>query len=1092
MAKKRIIALGLIITGLFLAAGSALALDPLVSCGRAEQPSCQTCDLLVLGKNISDFILFYLVPAFSALLFIWAGFLILLGGGIPAQVAKGQAIFRTTVYGLMIIFLAWLIVNTVLRTVAGDQNIAENWWKLECREPDIPDNEEEGEEVLIIENADVDEASITGTTAKIVWDTNKPATSQVDRGGGAFTTLDFNKVTAHAVTLTGLTPNKEYRVTAISTDDTDYRAESTVIIFKTRASSGESQFRFVTDEKLPDAVLNQNYSTSLAMDGGKPPYRLVVRSSSPLPEGLTMTAGGLISGKPTKLYETGNGLLIVIDAQDSSNPPAPVQKSFFIKVVATASVTVISEVAHSNITTTGGTITWKTDKPATSQVKYGTTSTLGTSTALDSTTKTDHRVALSGLSPNTVYNYKVYSRVTNFEAESSNRTLKTQEVATASLGITTGSLSDGAVGQAYNQTVQASGGKAPYGWSKSGNFPIGLNLNSSTGVITGTPLTIGDYSFTIRVQDATAPTALSSTRNFTIKVVPSANAVAISEVAYRNVTAAGVTITWKTDKGANSQVEYTNLATGVKQSSAVQSGSRTSHSATLSGLVSNTGYAAQAISVGATGFRAVSAPPISFKTLAGSSPSPSTSTVPPGGTCTGAVCSDSNLNICGQNTSTNCLESGVNAWNAQIQAATSGKSICSGVNPVKMVKAIMSQESGGNINASNGESVGLMQMKPRTAEAYKSGCTTANIDAAWLKNPDNAQASICIAVNYLKSLSGTCGCNARHIAAAYNGGPSACAASTSCASCSMCGAEPTKRWECLWEGPDGEHKTCNVDRAGGSFSETRVYVPEVSYCYGKFSSSFPPLQGSVSISTSSLPNGTVNQSPNYSQTLQASGGKTPYQWAQTAGNLPTGLSLSVGGIISGKPAVAGTFSFTVKVEDGSSPKLNNTKQLSVKIDPAVTTGEACTNSVTLAQQHQNEKYPEGRASELESLLSCIAGKTGEAIPAEGGVNTFYGSMYTYDSKTVCNYTRGDKHCLAAGEKCAHAPNSCHYGGKIGTAGSLAIDFGNEANASIIVPAAQSCGAKSARCENAVGQNVGCAAGSGANHIHISSATCDAN
>src|SRR3989344_282234 len=61
-------------------------------------------------------------------------FLILLGGGIPSRVAAGQNIFRTTVYGLMIIFLAWLIVNTVLRTVAGDSNIAENWWKLECKE----------------------------------------------------------------------------------------------------------------------------------------------------------------------------------------------------------------------------------------------------------------------------------------------------------------------------------------------------------------------------------------------------------------------------------------------------------------------------------------------------------------------------------------------------------------------------------------------------------------------------------------------------------------------------------------------------------------------------------------------------------------------------------------------------------------------------------------------------------------------------------------------------------------------------------------------------------------------------------------------
>lgn len=1095
MTKKKIIVFSLILVGLSLMASSAFALDPLVSCGLKDDPAtevdegtppCQTCDLLVLGKNISDFILFYLVPALAALAFIWAGFLILLGGGIPAQIAQGQNIFRTTVYGLAIIFLAWLIVNTTLRTVAGDDNIAENWWKLECQEADIPDSDKGGDEegeVLTIKNEDF--YDLTSTTVRIDWDTNKPATSQVDKGGGALTVLDQNKVYAHVVTLTGLNPNTEYRVKAVSIDDTGYKAESSVIIFKTKAGSGEGQFRFVTDEKLPDAVLNQNYSLQIAMDGGKPPYRLKLKSGSKLPEGLNMTAGGLISGKPTKLYEFGDGLNFTVEAEDSSNPPAPTQRLFTLKVVATASNTVISEVAHSNITTTGVTIIWKTDKPATSQVKYGTTSTLGAQSPLDSTLKTNHSVTLSGLQPNTNYNYRVYSRVTGYEAESTNRTFKTQDVATASLGITTGSLSDGAVGRTYNQTIQANGGKTPYSWSKSGNFPPGLNINASTGTITGMPTTAGNYTFTIRVQDATSPNPLSATRNFTVNIVQSGEVVTISEVARSNVTTTGATVTWKTDRGASSQVEYTNLTTGVKQSSAAQSGSRTGHSVILSGLISNTDYSVQAISVGATGFRAVSSP-VTFKTVAGT---PGTTS----GTCTGVACRDSNLNICGQNTATNCLESGVNAWNPQIQAATSGKSICSGVNVVKMVKAIMSQESGGNISVSNGESVGLMQMKPSTANNYKSGCTTANIDAAWLKNPDNAQASICIAVNYLKSLSGTCGCNVRQIAAAYNGGPSACAASTSCASCSMCGTEPTRRWECLWDGPDGEHTSCNADRSSGSFGETRVYVPEVSYCYGKFSSTFPPPSGGLTISTNVLPAGTVNQSPGYAQTLQASGGKTPYRWTLAGGSLPPGLSLSASGVIAGQPTTAGTSIFTVKVEDSSSPKLNNTKQLSIKIDPQTTTGEACAAPSQLAQQH-NEAYPAKRASELAVLLSCIADKTGQAVPAEGGANAFYGSLYTYDnSRPLCNYTRGDRHCLSyPEEKCGHKPNSCHYGGKTGTEGSLAVDLGNEANAGTINAAALSCGAKSARCENALGQNVGCAAGSGANHIHISSASCDAN
>jgi hypothetical protein len=58
---------------------------------------------------------------------------------------------------------------------------------------------------------------------------------------------------------------------------------------------------------------------------------------------------------------------------------------------------------------------------------------------------------------------------------------------TVSLSPTT--LAGGTVGTAYSQTVTASGGTAPYTYSiTSGSLPSGLSLNTSTGAITGTPL----------------------------------------------------------------------------------------------------------------------------------------------------------------------------------------------------------------------------------------------------------------------------------------------------------------------------------------------------------------------------------------------------------------------------------------------------------------------------------------------------------------------------------------------------------------------------------------------------------------------------
>ena len=210
-----------------------------------------------------------------------------------------------------------------------------------------------------------------------------------------------------------------------------------------------------------------------------------------------------------------------------------------------------------------------------------------------------------------------------------------------------------------------------------------------------------------------------------------------------------------------------------------------------------------------------------------------------GGTCTGVACQDSDLNICGENSSANCAFSTVNNWDSQIKSGASGKQICSGVDTVKLIKAIMSQESGGNpsLTAGDGLSYGILQLKPSTANQFKSGCTTENIDSHWLLSPVNVRASVCIASNYLKSLVGPCGCDIRQLAAGYNGGGAdkgACNLSQSCASCSMCGSEKTKRWECLWDGPDGEHKSCNIERSGSSFNATRKYVPKVSYCYGEF------------------------------------------------------------------------------------------------------------------------------------------------------------------------------------------------------------------------------------------------------------------
>src|SRR5690606_26483935 len=56
------------------------------------------------------------------------------------------------------------------------------------------------------------------------------------------------------------------------------------------------------------------------------------------------------------------------------------------------------------------------------------------------------------------------------------------------------------VGSAWTQTVAASGGTAPYTYSATG-LPAGITLNSTSGVLSGTPSAAGSYNIQITAAD---------------------------------------------------------------------------------------------------------------------------------------------------------------------------------------------------------------------------------------------------------------------------------------------------------------------------------------------------------------------------------------------------------------------------------------------------------------------------------------------------------------------------------------------------------------------------------------------------------------
>ena len=90
----------------------------------------------------------------------------------------------------------------------------------------------------------------------------------------------------------------------------------------------------------------------------------------------------------------------------------------------------------------------------------------------------------------------------------------------------------------------------------------------------------------------------------------------------------------------------------------------------------------------------------------------------------------------------------------------------------------------------------------------------------------------------------------------------------------------------------------------------------------------------IDITTSSLAAGQVGVA--YSKIAQATDGTTPYNWSISAGALPPGLTLNATtGTISGTPTTGGSYSFTIKVTDSTTPTAHTaTKSLTIAVEPA--------------------------------------------------------------------------------------------------------------------------------------------------------------
>ena len=260
----------------------------------------------------------------------------------------------------------------------------------------------------------------------------------------------------------------------------------------------------IVTPSLPGGTQDTAYSTSITKTGGTSPFTWSIVVGS-LPAGLSLTAAtGAISGTPSAAG-TFDFTVSVVDAVGSTD-----SRALSIGIAAPPNITTtslpggISGVTYSvALSGTGGTA------PLDWAITVG---ALPAGLSLDGATGT-----IVG-APSTTGTFGFTVRVT--DAAGATDTQAFSITVALPLGITTTVLPRGTAGTPYSTPLAATGGITPYTWSvTTGSLPGGLTLDANSGVISGTPNTVGTANFLVRAVDSGNP-AQTVDQPLSIAIVP--------------------------------------------------------------------------------------------------------------------------------------------------------------------------------------------------------------------------------------------------------------------------------------------------------------------------------------------------------------------------------------------------------------------------------------------------------------------------------------------------------------------------------------------------------------------------------------------
>jgi len=229
----------------------------------------------------------------------------------------------------------------------------------------------------------------------------------------------------------------------------------------------------------PSGTVGTSFSYSVIATNSPTSY-----SSTALPAGLTLnTTTGVISGTPTAVGSTsvtvtasnagGNGSNTITITVSAALPPAPVVTA------ATKSGTVGTSFSYSVIATNSPTSYSSTTLPAGLTLNTTTGVISGTPTAVGSTSVT--------------------VTASNAGGNGSNTITITVSAALPPAPVVTAATKSGTVGTSFSYSVIATNSPTSY---SSTTLPAGLTLNTTTGVISGTPTAVGSTSVTVTASNA--------------------------------------------------------------------------------------------------------------------------------------------------------------------------------------------------------------------------------------------------------------------------------------------------------------------------------------------------------------------------------------------------------------------------------------------------------------------------------------------------------------------------------------------------------------------------------------------------------------